>query len=160
MAAEAEYPLLGFAFEVQIDTDIKGDKKSNLCQASFAECDGLEITMEPKVVKEGGNNRQHIHLVGAVSYGNLTLKRGMTSNIDLWNWFDAVIENDGIGANATVTIKVLSPQAQPERTVQRKYTLSNCLPIKIKFPPLNAKDGQIAVEELQIAYQSLTMELG
>lgn len=160
METETEYPFLVFPFEVQIKVtspQIKGSSKPTLCFAAFAECDGLEMTMEPKVIKEGGNNRQHIHLVGAVSYGNLTLKRGMTSNTDLWDWFDAVLQTDGVGADATVVVKVLGPEAQQNRPVQRQYTLSKCLPIKFKAPAMNAKDGQIAVEELQIAYQSMEL---
>jgi hypothetical protein len=37
--------------------------------------------------------------------------------------------------------------------------LSRCLPVKIKAPALNAKDGLIAVEELQVAYESLELDL-
>jgi hypothetical protein len=36
--------------------------------------------------------------------------------------------------------------------------LSRCLPIKLKAPALNAKDGMVAVEELQLAYESLRLK--
>jgi hypothetical protein len=39
-----------------------------LCEAAFAECDGLEMTMEPKTFTEGGNNIGQVHLAGAVSF--------------------------------------------------------------------------------------------
>lgn len=161
MPSEYEPPQMTFAFEVQIAVEspqLKDADKDALCFASFSECDGLEMTMEPKIVKEGGNNRQHFHLVGPVSYGNLTLKRGVTSSTDLWDWFDAVLQNDGVGANATVTVQVFSPQVKEPRDPHRKYTLYKCLPIKFKAPALNAKEGQIAIEELQIAYQSFKIE--
>ena len=29
-----------------------------VCNAAFAECDGLEMTMEVKTIREGGNNAQ------------------------------------------------------------------------------------------------------
>ena len=32
--------------------------------------------MEPKTIREGGNNTTMVHFVGPVSYGQLTLKRG------------------------------------------------------------------------------------
>ncbi len=35
--------------------------------------------------------------------------------------------------------------------------MQGCRPLKLKAPPLNAKDGMVAVEELQVAYQSLKL---
>ena len=39
-----------------------------------------------------------------------------------------------------------------------RFKLTDCLPLKIKAPALNAKDGTIAIEEMQIAYESLTLK--
>jgi hypothetical protein len=36
--------------------------------------------------------------------------------------------------------------------------LQNCLITKLKAPALNAKDGMVAVEEMQISYESLTLK--
>jgi hypothetical protein len=36
--------------------------------------------------------------------------------------------------------------------------LSGCLPIKMKAPALNAKDGGVAIEEMQIAVNSFSIE--
>src|SRR5262249_13382968 len=44
------------------------------------------------------------------------------------------------------------------RTEQVRFVLTRCLPVKLKAPALNAKDGMVAVEELQLAYESLTMK--
>ena len=38
-----------------------------------------------------------------------------------------------------------------------RFLLSRCVPVKLKSPPLNAKDGGVAIEELQLAYETLTM---
>ena len=153
------YPYMAFQFDVQIRVTLTGgslDGQPALCSAAFAECDGLEMTMEPKVVREGGNNSQHIHLAGPITYGNLTLKRGMTGCLDLWNWFGALMQNDGIGALADVTVRLLQPGSATQAL--RTFTLTGCLPIKIKAPALNARDGQAAIEELQIAYQTLEVK--
>ena len=37
-----------------------------------------------------------------------------------------------------------------------RFVLERCIPVKLKAPTLNAKDGTVAIEELQIAYESLT----
>ena len=39
-----------------------------------------------------------------------------------------------------------------------RFVLQRCLPVKLKAPPLNAKDGAVAIEELQLVYESLTLK--
>jgi hypothetical protein len=39
-----------------------------------------------------------------------------------------------------------------------RFKLSDILPVKIKAPALNAKDGILAIEEMQLAYGSFTVE--
>jgi len=153
------YPFNAFKFDVQIEVTGARESLTNpLCEAAFAECDGLEMTMEPKTVREGGNNTEHIKLAGPVTYGNLTLKRGMTSNLDLWKWFRSVAGEAGRNVEADVTVRVLEPTSTPSSPqVRIKFELTGCLPIKIKAAALNAKDGQVAIEEMQIAYSTLTV---
>jgi len=156
-----EYPFVAFRFDVRLLVDNARELglTNPLCDAAFAECDGLEMTMEPKVVKEGGNNLQQLHLVGAVTYGNLTLKRGMTPNLDLWKWFAGVAGKAGKGAKASAVVRLLDPGSKPEsEKVNVRFLLTGCLPIKLKAPALHAKDGMVAIEEMQIAYTAFTVE--
>lgn len=145
------YPFTSFNFRVEIQ--VPGVSQDVLCSAAFSECDGLEMTMDVKTIREGGNNSTQIRLIGPVSYGQLTLKRGMTANFDLWDWFSATLNNVRLRGDATVVL--FAPDGQTERA---SFALSRCLPIKLKAPPLNAKDGMVAIEELQLAYESLTMK--
>ena len=38
-----------------------------------------------------------------------------------------------------------------------RFEFTDCLPIKLKAPSFNAKDGAVAIEEMQIAYSSFTI---
>src|SRR5690606_35889821 len=69
--ANETLPFIAFNFEIQLIVPNAAGMglASQLCNGEFAECDGLEMSMEPKKVSEGGNNLQQIHLVGPVSYG-------------------------------------------------------------------------------------------
>jgi phage tail-like protein len=149
------YPFQTFNFEVQLRvSDAAGLGLSDpLVEGEFAECDGLEMTMEPKKVKEGGNNTSAVNLVGPVTYGNLTLKRGMTSSLDLWTWFRLATAGPSRGLRAQGTVVVRDSTALPIL----QFELTDCLPTKLKGPSLNAKDGQVAIEELQLVYGSLTV---
>jgi phage tail-like protein len=130
-----------------------GAEEMTVCRGEFSECDGLEITMAPKTIREGGNNARLIHLVGPVSYGQLTLKRGMTSNTALWRWFEQTQRKHELRADGKIVM--LAPN---RRDKQVRFALTGCLPVKIKAPALSAKDGLVAIEEMQIAYETLTLD--
>ncbi len=146
------YPFTAFNFSVEITPDTA---REALLRGAFAECDGLEMTMEAKTIREGGNNAQVIRFAGPTSFGQLTLKRGMTDGFDLWNWFRDTQEDPSRRAGATIVL--FAADGQTERA---RFTLSRCLPVKIKAPALNAKDGMVAIEELQLVYETLNVEPG
>jgi phage tail-like protein len=148
-------PFTAFNFLVEIQVD---GVAQQVCQAEFSECDGLEMSIEPKTIKEGGRNTGPIHMLGQMSYAQLTLKRGMTPTFDLWQWFEAVVAPGGGGLRATAQISILSSEAGTG-DVSASFVLTGCLPVKLKSAPLNAKDGQIAIEEMQIAYESMTLQV-
>jgi phage tail-like protein len=145
------YPFNAFNFAVEIT--VEGDSKL-LCNAAFAECDGLEMTMDVKSIREGGNNGTQIRLTGPVAYGQLTLKRGMTDSFDLWEWFSQLLQPGKAGVRAETQVVVFAPDGATERA---RFVLRRCVPVKLKAPPLNAKDGIVAIEELQIAYESMSL---
>jgi phage tail-like protein len=147
MAPAAVHPFTAFNFSVEIRVP---DLFPQACSAAFAECDGLEMTMDVKTIREGGSNGRQIRLTGPLAFGQLTLKRGLTESFDLWDWMAATLEDPALRASAEVVL--LAPDGQ-ERV---RFLLSRCLPVKLKAPPLNARDGMVAVEELQLAYETLT----
>jgi phage tail-like protein len=144
------YPFTAFNFSVEIQLP-GGPQK--VCNAAFLECDGLEMSMEVKTIREGGNNGRQIRLSGPISYGQLTLKRGMTANFDLWQWFSRMLVSPDLRADAEVVMF-----AADGVTERAHYVLSRCVPVKLKAPALNAKDGVVAIEELQLAYESLLLK--
>jgi phage tail-like protein len=144
------YPFQSFNFSVEISVP---GISPRVCSAAFAECDGLEMNLEAKTIREGGNNARQIRLPTAVTYGQCTLKRGMTGNFDLWDWFDAVLRDAQLRGSASIV--VLAGDGQTERV---RFDLAGCLPIKLKAPPLNARDGMVAIEEFQMSYEQLTLK--
>ncbi len=157
MAPSGSDPYTTFNFLVQLTIANASSLglSSPLCDSEFSEVDGLEMTMEPRTLREGGNNTQQVHLVGPVTYGTLTLKRGMTANLDLWKWFSAATGSTARGKKAEAQVVMRDAANAP--TI--RFRLFDCLPLKLKAPALNAKDGILAIEEMQIAYSSLSVEL-
>ena len=140
------YPFLAFNFAVEIQRAGEGKP---LVEAAFSDCDGLEMTMDVKTIKEGGANDRAIRVSGPVGYANLTLKRGMTDNFDLWTWFEDSVADPRLRADAEVVL------LGPDASERARFQLSRCVPIKMKAPTLSSTGTAVAIEELQIAYEQL-----
>ena len=147
---QVAYPFTAFNFAVEIKVD---GVAMQVVDAAFSECDGLEMSMEVKTIREGGNNGRQIRLTGPLTFGQVTMKRGMTANLELWDWFNLMLTNQSLRADAEVVI--FAADGQTERA---RFQLSRCVPVKLKSPALNAKDGAVAIEELQLAYEKLTLK--
>ncbi len=148
MATPQPFTSFNFAVEILVEGVAK-----QICDAAFAECDGLEMTMDVKTIREGGNNGRQIRLTGPINYGQVTMKRGMTATFDLWNWFNLMLTDPSLRADAEVVLF-----AANGTTERARFLLSRCIPVRLKSPPLNAKDGGIAIEELQLSYESLSLK--
>lgn len=144
-------PFLGFAFAVEIMR--AGDAKP-LVGGSFAECDGLEMSQDVKTIRDGADAARMFRSPGAISYANLSLKRGMTSDFGLWTWFTDAIADPFLRADAEVIMLA------PDGAELARFLLSRCLPVKLKAPALNATSTGVAIEELQLAYETLTLKPG
>ena len=148
-------PFTTFRFEVVLDLDVPTPGlESPLCDAAFADCEGLDMTMEPKIVESASVTDRQQRLIGPVKYGQFTLRRGMTDNLQLWQWF-AQGTRPGSVLTAHGQITMWDSAANP--VVQ--YTLEGCLPVHMRAPALSAKDGMIAVEELGLVCEKLSIGL-
>jgi phage tail-like protein len=123
-----------------------------LCRGAFAECTGLEATMEPKVIKAGGMNYGPAQRTGPVSFSTVVLKRGITSSSELWQWFQSVA-GGGYAMRLSVEIAVRDGRGETVHT----WGLQRALPVKFKTADLNARGTEIGVEELHLAHEGLQL---
>ena len=144
MSAE---PFTAFAFAVELRLP---GSDAPLCQAAFCACDGLELRREILRFREGSDPTSVRLHPGAESFGNVILRRGMTSTFDLWDWWERV--RQGQAVRATCDIVVLSPDLAQERV---RFRLYRCLPAKITGPALNASGNDIAIESLELACEGI-----
>ena len=144
MSAE---PFTAFAFAVELR--LPGSDQP-LCEAAFCACDGLELRREIIRARDGAEPTNVRLLPGAESFGNVILRRGMTSSFDLWDWWERV--RRGEAARATCDIVVLSPDLKQERV---RFRLHRCLPVKLTGPALSAAGNDIAIESLELACEGI-----
>ncbi len=150
-----DFPLHVFRFQIDFEEDgISPDAETApvaLCGGAFAECSGLEATMEPKVIREGGRNDGPHQRAGQVSYGTVVLRRGMTTRRDLWQWFELVAAG-GYAQRLTATVTVLDQAGEP----MLAWRLKRAMPTKFKAADLNARGSEVGIEELHLAHEGLS----
>jgi phage tail-like protein len=149
MAIEREQPYPGHNFLVDLgDGDPAGEENA------FAEVDGLETWVEVIEYRSGADrDAAPTKLVGLNKVADVTLRRGFTGSLRLYQWFDAVRNGDA-NAVRTVTITLLSE----DRTPIVIWKLLRARPVRYAVGPLLAEGCDVAVEELVLAYERLEME--
>jgi phage tail-like protein len=109
------------------------------------------MTMEPKVVESASVTNRQQRLIGPMKYGQITLKRGMTSNLQLWQWFAQTRPGSVLTAHGQITMW------DTDATPVIQFTLQGCLPVKMRAPSLNAREGLIAIEELGLVCERFSV---
>ena len=150
-----------FRFRVdffQAGKDFVFDARIPLCAAAFSEASGLEATMEPKTFREGGRNVGDRQLPGRVTFQPVVLKRGVTTVQHLWRWFE-LVAGRRYAIRLDARLVVLGPGADPMTAPgQLEWRMRDCLPTRFRAPTFQAKDHEVAVEELHFVHQGLSLE--
>lgn len=140
-------PFLGFRFRLSLD---------NVEVAGFSECAGLAVETKVLEYQEGGRNEAILKFPEASTYGNVTLKRGVTAANDLLAWQLDVVEgrfevNGRAGGGPNVAIEL---QDEKGETV-RRWNLVRPFPVKWLGPDLKAAAAEVAIETLELAHEGI-----
>ena len=150
-----------FRFRITLSPS-PGMAGSPLGDGAFQECTGLEMEMDVAEYVEGGRTNGVLQRAGRLKVSRITLKRGMlhppdgTVNTELWRWLQDVVDGVRPIRRYNGTVQVLG---EAQRVVAT-WTFSRGLPAKLVGPQLNARTGEVAIEELQIAHEGLRMVVG
>jgi len=147
-------PLHVFRFQVDFFTDSLSDDASHeqfqVCSGAFAECTGLEATMETKVIKEGGRNYGAAQRAGGTTFATVVLKRGISTNQNLYQLFNT-LSTGTFAPRMQVTINLFDIDG----SAQLAWQLDRAMPVKYKFSDLNARNGEVGIEELHLVHEGL-----
>jgi phage tail-like protein len=153
-----------FRFEVLLTLSGPGSPPETLGNGAFAECSGLELEADVKEYQEGGFNNGVVRRVGRVKLQPLVLKRGMMvpdggqyADTAFWDWLTDTVSGTLPILRCDGQIRVSDPAGA--RWVAH-WSFTGGLPLKVTGPALNAKTGEIAIEELHIAHEGLRLEAG
>jgi phage tail-like protein len=139
-------PLAGFNFMVKIDGKVAG---------YFTEVSGLgsesEI-IEHKVMSPDGKAGIVQKIPGRLKWGDITLKRGITSEMDVWTWRKLVEEGSIESARANGSIFMLNEKYEPVA----EWDFLRCWPSKVSGPSINAGSSAVGIEEMVIVHEGIT----
>ena len=147
MAGEGQkdiWPLPKFYFSVQL-----GDDDS----VSFQEVDGLDSETQVIEYRHGNSPIFYpIKMPGLGQVSNVTMRKGIFVNDQrFWDWYNEIKMNTI--ARRTVVISLLDEEGNPKMT----WTLNNAWPTKIMGTDLKSEGNEVAVESIEIAYETLTV---
>ncbi len=139
---EHEDPLVGFHFSVEIQGVVKG---------FFTECSGLgseHEVIEHNVVTEQGQEIV-MKIPGRLKWENITLKRGITSSMDIWDWRKQVEDGKVADARHDGSITMFDHELNPVA----RWEFKRGWPIKVTGPQPKSDSNEIGIEELTIAHE-------
>jgi phage tail-like protein len=123
-----------------------------IASSSFCHVQGLEVSIDVVEYRAGDakvNTEQK--LPGLFKTSDVTLKRGLTRDLSLWNWMNAAMS--GTLNRSDVAITLLDATEQPVLV----WRLRNAWPSKWVGPSLNATSSDVAMEELVLVHEGLEM---
>jgi phage tail-like protein len=124
--------------------------------ACFSECSGLGMTIKKETLMEGGVNDQQRIILGQTEFTDVTLKRGLTSDLVFWTWISKLLAQRSSGTAISQhrrNVNILTFN-QAGETMQC-WTLIGAVPLSWKAPSLTADSSSVAIEELTLAYEGL-----
>jgi len=140
--AEQKDPLISGIYGVEFQGQIKG---------AFRECSGLGSSSDVVDYKASGPKGEFImkKVPGRMTWNPITLKRGVTDAMDLWQWRKLVEQGkiDDARKNGSIVMHNLKGEEVA------RWNFVAAWPSKISGPMPNANSNEIAIEEIEIVHE-------
>lgn len=118
---------------------------------AFSEVSGLDIAYETITYKDGLGK---IHMPGQQSDINITLKRGLVKQkSQFYDWIKAISLNQIDKRDITVSLTDATGQ-KPVVT----WSIGNAFPKKLTAPSFNGGSNEVAVEQLELMADTITIQ--
>ncbi len=139
-------PIRNFRFILDVD---------GLGVAEFTDASGVNATTDV-IEYRTGQDKTLKKYPGLTKYGNITLKTGTTENMELFNWFQMVVDGE-FGSATELEKKSGTIFATDYATGEpiAEWEFQQAWPVKYTAPDFTAKGNDIAVESLELACESI-----
>lgn len=134
-------PYRAYEFKLLID---------GVTEGHFTECSGLGVKVDAIRYREGGNSQVVRRIPGQVEYADVTLRYGLTSSSELWDWFLTSVRGEVERKN--VSIVMLDADGVTEVL---RWNLLNAWPAEWRGAMLDALSHEVAIESLTLVFDTL-----
>jgi phage tail-like protein len=136
-------PFRGFNFRIEL---------GGTAVAAFREASGLSFTIDPVEYREGTDTELHVRkLFGLRKYANIVLKRGITANRDLWNWYRTIVGGVADRRSGAIVLQ------DEERNDVARWTFVEGWICKWEGPTMNATANEVAIETIEICVERVDL---
>jgi phage tail-like protein len=133
-------PFANFNFLVELD---------GITTAAFHECTGFDSSVDAIEYNEGGSLSPR-KFPGMVKYSNIVLKKGMTADLQLYQWHLTVVQGNIQRKNGSILLL-----DRAGNTVGR-WDFTQGWAAKYNTPDLTAEGNAIAIESFEIVCEKVT----
>lgn len=131
-------PFVKYRFIVEID---------GITEASFLEVEGLNVTIDVIEYREGADPTAPMLIPGLPHYGPLVLRNGLTTNNELLDWLEKIVEGDLDRRNLSIVI------LDAGGNEVARYNVWNAWPSSWRLEELESLGVGPIIEELIIQYE-------
>jgi phage tail-like protein len=142
-------PYGGFNFEITI-SGISDDGRA--VSGSFAEVSGLEVTLDVIEYRNGSDDIRFRKIPGLKKFTNITLKKGVTGDLEFWNWIVAAMNGRVTRTEGSIVL------LDEDKQEVMRWNFVRGWPCKWTGPGLNAAKSEIAMETLEICHEGLQID--
>lgn len=140
MARRATDPFASFNFKLEIE---------GITVAGFSEVTGLNQESNVIDYREGQEGITPRKLPGLNKFGNITLKRGISPDLSVYNWRKTVLDGDIERRNASIVLH----NEKHEEVV--RWNLVNAWISKYVGPDLKANANEVAIETVELTHEGV-----
>jgi phage tail-like protein len=144
--ADREDPLVAFKFGLEIEGKLSG---------YFTTVGGIgseSEVVEHKIVSPDTGETIIQKIPGRLTWTEVTLKRGVTSSIDVWQWRQEVV--DGKVDDARTNCSIIAFNQANEEIARWNFDMA--WPSKVTGPDMDSGGTDYMVEEMTIVHEGMT----
>lgn len=138
-------PAPTYRYFVEVENELAG---------TFVECSGIAAKREVLEIREGGLNSYTHKLPGRISYGTLTLKKGVMYSSDMWNWFQAGAVDYAVKRTSMTIVHYSAYLFAPARW----YNVMDVYPVSWNVTDFSAESNSYSVDSLEVAFSYIEVE--
>src|SRR5581483_2706269 len=114
-------------------------------EGHFTECSGMGARVQALSYREGGLSQVVRRLPGRVEYSDITLRYGLTTSKELWDWFMTAVQGNVQRKNVSV---VMLDSAGVQEVI--RWNLINAWVSEWRGAKLDALGHEVAIESVTL----------